>query len=69
MPHSLPTTIPRGNTIISRMLIAADDSGHSARALRYVGTLLRDARYWGPGTGWAHSGTGGEATSQGRAPA
>jgi len=44
MPHSLPTTIPRGNTIISRMLIAVDDSEHSARALRYVGALLRDAR-------------------------
>ena len=44
MPHSLPTTIPRGNTIISRILIAVDDSEHSARALRYVGTLLREAR-------------------------
>ena len=30
----LPTTIPRGSTIISRMLIAVDDSGHSARVLR-----------------------------------
>jgi hypothetical protein len=40
----LPTTIPRGSTIISRMLIAVDDSGHSARALRYVGTVLHDAR-------------------------
>jgi hypothetical protein len=25
------------------MLIAVDDSGHSARALCYVGALLRDA--------------------------
>jgi hypothetical protein len=33
----LPTTIPRGSTIISRMLIAVDDSGHSA-------WVLRDAR-------------------------
>ena len=40
----LPTTIPRGSTIISRMLSAVDDSGHSARALRYVGTVLHDAR-------------------------
>jgi hypothetical protein len=40
----LPTTIPRGNTIISRILIAVDASGHSARALRYVGTVLRDTR-------------------------
>jgi nucleotide-binding universal stress UspA family protein len=35
---------PRGNTVLSRILIAVDDSEHSARALRYVGTLLRDAR-------------------------
>lgn len=42
MPHSLPTTTPRGNTAIARVLIAVDDSEHSARALRYVGTLLRD---------------------------
>jgi nucleotide-binding universal stress UspA family protein len=42
MPHSLPTTTPRGNTVIARILIAVDDSEHSARALRYVGTLLRD---------------------------
>ena len=44
MPHPLPTTTPRGNAVISRILIAVDDSEHSARALRYVGTLLRDAR-------------------------
>jgi nucleotide-binding universal stress UspA family protein len=44
MPHPLPTTTPRGNAIISRILIAVDDSEHSARALRYVGTLLREAR-------------------------
>ena len=42
MPHSLSTTAPRGNTAIARVLIAVDDSEHSARALRYVGTLLRD---------------------------
>lgn len=42
VPHPLPTTIPRGNSIISRIMIAIDDSEHSARALRYVGTLLRD---------------------------
>jgi nucleotide-binding universal stress UspA family protein len=44
MPHLLPTTTPRGNAIISRILIAVDDSEHCARALRYVGTLLREAR-------------------------
>src|SRR4249919_514199 len=42
MPQPLPVTIPRGNSIISRIMIAIDDSEHSARALRYVGTLLRD---------------------------
>jgi nucleotide-binding universal stress UspA family protein len=42
MPQLLPTTILRGNSIISRIMIAIDDSEHSARALRYVGTLLRD---------------------------
>jgi nucleotide-binding universal stress UspA family protein len=42
MPQLLPATIPRGNSIISRIMIAIDDSEHSARALRYVGTLLRD---------------------------
>lgn len=44
MPHPLPTTIPRENTLGSRILIAVDDSDHSARALSYVGTLLRDNR-------------------------
>ena len=44
VPHLLPTAIPRGNSIISRIMIAIDDSEHSARALRYVGTLLRDVR-------------------------
>src|SRR5437879_13668586 len=44
MPHPLPTTTPRGNAIISRILIAVDDSEHSARALRYVGSLLREGR-------------------------
>jgi nucleotide-binding universal stress UspA family protein len=44
MPQPLPATIPRGNNLLSRILIAVDDSEHSARALRYVGTLLRDAR-------------------------
>ena len=44
MSQPLPTTIPRGNTLLSRILIAVDGSEHSARALRYVGTLLRDAR-------------------------
>jgi hypothetical protein len=27
---------------LSRILVAVDDSEHSARALRYVGTLLRE---------------------------
>ena len=44
MSQTLPTTTPRGNALISRILIAVDGSEHSARALRYVGTLLRDAR-------------------------
>ena len=44
MSLPLPTTIPRGNALLSRILIAVDGSEHSARALRYVGTLLRDAR-------------------------
>ena len=44
LSHPLSTTIPRGNNLISRILIAVDDSEHSARALRYVGTLLRDVR-------------------------
>ena len=44
MSQPLPTAIPRGNTLLSRILIAVDGSEHSSRALRYVGTLLRDAR-------------------------
>ena len=44
MPPALSTTTPRGNNRLSQILIAIDDSEHSARALRYVGTLLRDAR-------------------------
>ena len=39
-----PSTIPRENTHLSRILIAVDGSEHSARALHYVGTLLRDTR-------------------------
>ncbi|MCP9443486.1 MAG: universal stress protein [Nitrospira sp.] len=44
VPPPLPTTIRRGNTGVSRILVAVDDAEHSERALRYVGTLLRDAR-------------------------
>ena len=44
MSQPLPTTTPRENTPLSRILIAIDGSEHSARALRYVGTLLRDTR-------------------------
>ena len=44
MLQPLSTTTPRGNALISRILIAVDGSEHSARALRYVGTLLRDTR-------------------------
>ena len=44
MSHFLPTTIPRENNLLSRILVAVDGSEHSARALRYVGTLLRDTR-------------------------
>ena len=44
MPQHLTTTVPRGHSIRSRILIAIDDSEHSAKALRYVGTLLREAR-------------------------
>lgn len=44
MPQPFSTTIPRGNNLLARFLIAIDDSEHSARALRYVGTLLRDVR-------------------------
>jgi nucleotide-binding universal stress UspA family protein len=39
VPHPL-----RGNTSVSRILVAVDDSEHSERALRYVGTLLHDTR-------------------------
>ena len=42
MSHPLPTTASRGNNLLSRILVAVDDSEHSAKALRYVGTLLRD---------------------------
>lgn len=38
------TTVPRGHSIRSRLLIAADDSEHSAVALRYVGALRCDVR-------------------------
>jgi hypothetical protein len=31
MPHPLPATILRGNSIVSRIMIAIDDSEHSAR--------------------------------------
>ncbi|MCP9439766.1 MAG: universal stress protein [Nitrospira sp.] len=44
VPPPLPTTILHGNTGVSRILVAVDDAEHSERALRYVGTLLRDAR-------------------------
>lgn len=43
MAHPLSTTTPRGNNLLSRILVAVDDSEHSARALCYVGSLLRDA--------------------------
>lgn len=39
-----PTTIGSEKTLPSRILIAVDGSEHSARALHYVGTLLRDTR-------------------------
>lgn len=42
-PHR-PTASRRGNTLVTRILVAVDDSEHSERALRYVGTLLRDTR-------------------------
>lgn len=44
MAHPLSMTTPHGNNILSRILVAVDDSEHSARALRCVGTLLRDTR-------------------------
>lgn len=43
MPQHLAATVPRGSDIRSRILIAVDDSEYSARALGYVGHLLRDA--------------------------
>jgi nucleotide-binding universal stress UspA family protein len=43
-PGLSPTASHGGNTAITRILIAVDDSEHSERALRYVGTLLRDSR-------------------------
>ena len=42
MPQHLATAVPRGHSIRSRILIATDDSTHSAKALRYVGTLQRE---------------------------
>ncbi|NOT23688.1 MAG: universal stress protein [Nitrospiraceae bacterium] len=38
------TTISRENTLLQKILIAVDGSEHSARALHYVGMLLRDTR-------------------------
>lgn len=43
-PYHSPTAGPRANTVVTRILVAVDDSEHSSRALRYVGTLLRDTR-------------------------
>ena len=42
MSQHLATTVPRGHSIRSRILIAIDDSEHSAKTLRYVGTLQRE---------------------------
>lgn len=39
-----PRTDTPGKALISRILVAVDGSEHSARALHYVGTLLRDTR-------------------------
>ena len=44
MSQPLSTTIPRRTNLLAKFLIAVDDSEHSARALRYVGALLRDVR-------------------------
>src|ERR1041385_8216873 len=44
MSQPSPPTTLRENTHLSRILIAVDGSEHSARALHYVGTLLRDTR-------------------------
>ncbi len=42
-PHVTPVSL-RVNTFMTRILLAIDDSEHSERALRYVGTLLREVR-------------------------
>lgn len=44
MPQQLTTMSIDVNTRFSRVLVAVDDSKHAVRALRYVGTLLRDTR-------------------------
>lgn len=44
MSQPLPTTTHLGQPLLSRILIAVDGSEHSARALYYVGTLLRETR-------------------------
>ncbi len=44
MPQQRATTSTDENTRFSQILVAVDDSTHAARALRYVGTLLRDTR-------------------------
>jgi hypothetical protein len=36
MPHALSTAIPRGNTIISRMVIAVEDGDDGASEVRYT---------------------------------
>jgi len=43
-PQQLVTSVAEGNTVFSRILVAVDDSDHATRALRYVGTMLRDTR-------------------------
>ena len=42
MSQPIPTTIHQGKDLHARILIAIDGSEHSARALHYVGTLLRE---------------------------
>src|SRR6185503_8722928 len=42
MSQAIPTTIHQGKDLHARILIAIDGSEHSARALHYVGTLLRE---------------------------
>jgi nucleotide-binding universal stress UspA family protein len=44
LPQPLTNAVPRGTSASARILIAVDDAERSARALDYVGTLLRDAR-------------------------